>query len=168
LNENVSKANSEIQRAVIDAQIRNPARSDNVPLHISADFHQRDVSAGLLPEKPSVPPVLPSIIMRRQQEFIVEHPVFYQPEQQASTELNVVMYSGHKRKANQLTIAQEGEEEVQRKRAPKKCWKCEKTGCAGATGKQKCISVCKSCGTHKCPGKNSRYPTMPCPTLLKK
>lgn len=163
----MSKANSEIQRAVIDAQIRNPARSDNVPSHISANFHQRDVSAGLLPEKPSVPPVPLSIIMRRQQDLIAEYPVVDQSEHQPP-KLSVIMYGGHKRKADQLTMAQKGVEEVMQKRAPKKCWKCEKTGCPGATGKHKCISACKSCGTYECPGKNSRHPTMSCPTLPKK
>src|SRR6266536_1001983 len=66
LNEYVSKANSEFQCAIIDAHIRNPVHSNNVPSHVPADFQPRIVSAGKLPDAPCFPPVPPAITMRRQ------------------------------------------------------------------------------------------------------
>jgi hypothetical protein len=165
LNEYVSKANSEIQRAVVEAHLRDPARSNKIPPHTTAEFHPRDLSAGLLPEIPHAPSVPPLIIMRQQSPQIpATQLVHTQLNYQPSAEMNVFMGTGHKRKADQLIFAQEDIRE--QKRAPKKCWKCEEIGCPGATGKHKCPSPCKSCGTYECAGKNSRLPGKLCPVLL--
>ncbi len=164
LNEYVSKANSEIQRAIIDAHIRNPARSNNVPSHVPAEFQPRIVSAGKLPDVPCIPPVPPAITMRRQVPQISNSPAVHHP---AGLLEDLPISTGDKRKADELLVIQEKGEEMQRKRAPKKCWKCDQTGCLGATGKHKCTSACKSCGTFECSGKESRYPQRPCPTLQK-
>ena len=97
LNEFVSKANSEIQYAIIDAQIRDPACSDNIPPHVSPDFHSRNVTAGLLPEMPPISSVPPSIIMRKQLPLSFE--TFTgsdQSKQQPSAQPDTSMHTGHK------------------------------------------------------------------------
>jgi len=107
LNEYVSKANSEIQRTIVDLQIRNPARSNDVPRHLSPDFLPRDVTAGLLPKMPVIPPLPPSIIMRRQPvQTSGNSATHYQSEQQPTAELNMVVHTGIKRKADELLIVQ--------------------------------------------------------------
>ena len=167
VNEYISAANSQIQRALVDAHNRNPKRSDNLP-HIMEDLQSSVVSAGKLPAVPPIPAVPPAIIMRRQPQI-----------SNSSTADQIAESSGHsgqKRKADQLSVIYESEvsgdiyqtiiRDAQRKRAPKKCWKCEANDCLGATGKQKCTSPCKSCGLYECAGKDSRYPKKLCPTLL--
>jgi hypothetical protein len=155
---------------LIDTQIRNPARSDNLLSYTAGDLQSSVVSAGKLPTAPYGPSIPPAIIMRWQPQ-ISEKSTTHQSEKSDSS-----IHSGNKRKADQLSVIYESEssgdiynrlkEDTQRKRAPKKCWKCEETGCLGATGKQKCASACKSCGGYECTGKESRYPNKPCPTLL--
>ena len=169
MNEYTSKANSEIQRAILEAHSRNPARSNNIPRQVTGQLQPRVASAGKLPERSLTPPVPPAIIMRRQP------PISGSAETHRSTSVvsDLPMHSSNKRKADQLSVIHErGEihenrEEIQRKRAPKKCWKCDDTGCLGATGKQKCTSACKCCGSLECSGRESRYPNRLCPTLLK-
>src|SRR6266487_3974442 len=113
LNEYVSKANSEIQRAIIDAHIRNPARSNNVPSHVPANFQPRIVSAGKLPDVPCIPPVPPSIIMRRQPPHTSNSPVVHHS---AGLPVDLSINSGGKRKADELLVIQGEGRDVNRNR----------------------------------------------------
>lgn len=151
LNEYVSGSTSQIERAIIDAHNRNPARGSNILPQVAADFPQRNVSTGQLPVTPPIPPVAPAIVMRRQPP-------------QTSTRSDLSMHTGNKRKADTSLVIQEMGAEV-RKRARRKCWKCDEAGCLGATNKEKCTSACSSCGKLDCSGRNSRHPTRPCPGL---
>ena len=135
-----------------------------MPSHIPLNLQPSGAHAGMLPEIPEIPLVPPVIIMRRQTPQVSNNvAVVTQPR------IDLSVHSTSKRKADQLLIIQEsGDGEAQWKCAPKKCWKCEETGCLGATGKQKCTSACKSYGTYECTGKESRNPKKLCPTLLQR
>ena len=160
LNEYTSKSRSQIQRAVIDAQIHDPARSENIPSLQSAFPQSRNVSSGKLPVTQSRSNLPPAVVLNFPVDQETELNDGGIAPQQANTSFYAQMQS--KRKASHFVL----EEQQVRKRARKKCWKCGQSECVGKADKNRCSAACVDCGQINCIGRDSRKPTQRCPSFV--
>jgi hypothetical protein len=136
LNEYSSKSQSQIERAIINAQIHDPSRSENIPSLQSAFPQSRNVTSGKLPVTQSGSNLPPAIVLHFPAESEAELSARSTTSQQTNTSYYAEMQS--KRKASHFVL----EEQQVRKQAKKKCWKCGQTECAGRADKNRCSAAC--------------------------
>ena len=89
LNEYSSKSQSQIERAVIDAWIHDPARSENIPSLQSAFPQSRNITSGKLPVTQSGSKLPPAVVLH----FPVESEAKLDTRGTASQQTNTSHYA---------------------------------------------------------------------------
>ena len=166
INHHITISQTKSQRQVVDAQIKNPARSKIVQHQSGSASHAPPPSKGL---------IAPTQILESAPELyhMDVGSDFLEPSHQSMevesawpntvagpSQITVLLPS--KRPAQDVLAVSAPQLPPKRIRAEKRCWKCFMLECEGSRAKRYCKNPCDDCNRGDCNGRDSRRPTRPC------